>query len=226
MHKILQARLLQCVNQDLPDVQAGFWRDRTRKQVANIHWIMEKAREFQKTSTSASLTTLKPLTVWTTTNQGKFLKWWEYQTILPVFWDTCLKVKKQQLEVNIEQLTGSKLGKECNKVVYCHPAYLNYCRVHHHKGNQPWILIGKADAELRYFDHLMQRANSLEKTLMLGKTESKRRIGWQRMRWLDSISDSMNMNLSKLQELVKGTGADPAKNIGLQRVRHDLATEQ
>ena len=72
----------------------------------------------------------------------------------------------------------------------------------------------------------MQRANSLEKTLMLGKTESKRRIGWQRMRWLDSISDSMNMNLSKLQELVKGTGADPAKNIGLQRVRHDLATEQ
>jgi len=72
----------------------------------------------------------------------------------------------------------------------------------------------------------MQRANSLEKTLMLGKTESKRRRGWQRMGWLDSTSDSMNMNLSKLQEIVKDTGAGPAKNMGLQRVSHDLTTEQ
>ena len=72
----------------------------------------------------------------------------------------------------------------------------------------------------------MQRANSLEKTLMLGKTESKRGGGWQRMGWLDSISDSMNMNLGKLQEIVKNTGAGPAKNMGLQRVRHDLTTEQ
>ena len=61
---------------------------------------------------------------------------------------------------------------------------------------------------------------------MLGKTESKRGGGWQRMGWLDSISDSMNMNLSKLQEIVKNTGAGPAKNMGLQRVRHDLTTEQ
>ena len=74
------------------------------------------------------------------------------------------------------------------------------------KGNQPWIFIGRTDAEvkkLQYFGHLMQRADSLEKTLMWGKIESKMRRGQQRMRWLDSITDSMNMNLSKLQEIVK-----------------------
>ena len=57
--------------------------------------------------------------------------------------------------------------------------------------------------KLQYFGHLMQRADSLEKTLILGKTEGKRRRGWQRMRWLDSITDSIDMNLSKLQEIVK-----------------------
>ena len=57
--------------------------------------------------------------------------------------------------------------------------------------------------KLQYFGHLMQRANSLEKTLILGRTEGKRRRGWQRMRWLDSIINSMNMSVSKLREIVK-----------------------
>ena len=61
--------------------------------------------------------------------------------------------------------------------------------------------------KLHYFGHLMQRANSLKKTLMSGKTEGKRRRGEQRMRWLDSITDSINMNLSKLQETVEDRGA-------------------
>ena len=61
--------------------------------------------------------------------------------------------------------------------------------------------------KLQYFSHLMQRANSLEKTLMLGKTEGKRRREWQRMRWLDSISESMDMNSSKLPETVEDRGA-------------------
>ena len=75
MHKILQARLQQYVNRELPDVQAGFRKGRgTGDQIANIRWTIEKAREFQKTSTSASLTTLKPLTVWITAKCGKFLK--------------------------------------------------------------------------------------------------------------------------------------------------------
>ena len=81
MLKIIQARLQQHVNHELPDVQAGFRKGRgTRDQIANIHWIIKKARELQKKSTSALLTRPKPLTVWITTNCGKFFKRWEYQT--------------------------------------------------------------------------------------------------------------------------------------------------
>ena len=73
MLKILQARLQQYMNRELPDVQAGFGKGRgTRDQMANIRWIMEKAREFQKNIISAVLTTPKPLTVWITINCGKF----------------------------------------------------------------------------------------------------------------------------------------------------------
>ena len=73
MLKILQARLQQYMNHELPDVQAGFRKGRgTRDQIANIQQIIEKAREFQKKSTSVSLTMPKPLTVWITTNYGKF----------------------------------------------------------------------------------------------------------------------------------------------------------
>ena len=68
----------------------------------------------------------KPLTVWIITTCGKFLKRWEDQTILPACCETCMEVKKQQLEADIEQWTGSKLGKEYDKAVYYHTAYLTY----------------------------------------------------------------------------------------------------
>ena len=107
------------MNQELPDVQAGFRKCQgDRDQIANIYWIVEKAKEFHKTSTFAALTTLKPLTEWITTNSGKFLKRWEHQTTLPASWETCMQVKKQQLEPDMEQWTGSKLGRENNKAVY------------------------------------------------------------------------------------------------------------
>ena len=84
MLKILQARLQQYVNQELPDVQAGFVKSRgNRDQTANVYWIIEKAIEFKKKlPTSTSLTMSKPLTMWITTNCGKFIKRWEYQTTL------------------------------------------------------------------------------------------------------------------------------------------------
>ena len=66
------------------------------------------------------------------------------------------------------------------------------------KGNQHWIFIGRTDAKVLIFGYLSQRAKSLEKTLMLGKFEGKKRMVWQRMRWLESITNSMDMNLSKL----------------------------
>ena len=85
----------------------------------------KKQDNSRKTSTSALLTMLKPLTVWITTNYGKFWKRWEYQTTWPA-WEICMQVKKQQLEPDMEQWTGSKLGKEYVKYVYFHSAYLIY----------------------------------------------------------------------------------------------------
>ena len=107
MLKILQARLQQYVTCELPDVQAGFRKGRrTRDQIANICWTIRKAREFQKNikfqKTSALLTMPKPSTVWITINCGKFFRRWEYQTTWPASWETCMQVRKQQLELDME----------------------------------------------------------------------------------------------------------------------------
>ena len=79
--------------------------------------------------------------------------------------------------------------------------------------------------KLQYFGHLMRRISSVEKTLMLGKIEGKRRSGWQRMRWLDSITDSMDMSLSKLQEIVEDRGAWRATVHGITKSQYYLVTE-
>ena len=79
-----------------------------------------------KISTSPLLNTPNPLAVWITTNCGKFFERWDYQTTLAASWEICMQVKKQQLELDVEQQIGSKPGKEFIKAVYCHPAYLTY----------------------------------------------------------------------------------------------------
>ena len=86
----------------------------------------KKQESSRKTSTSALLTMPKPLTVWITRNCGKFFKRWEYQTTWCASWEICMQVKKQQLELDMEQQTGSKSGKVYVKAIYCHPAYLTY----------------------------------------------------------------------------------------------------
>ena len=109
MLKILQARLQQYVNCELPDVQAGFRKGRgARDQIANICWIIKKAREFQKNIYFCFIDYAKPLTVWITINCGKFFNRWEYQTTWPASWETYMQVRKQQLELDMEQQTASK----------------------------------------------------------------------------------------------------------------------
>ena len=95
--KTIQARLQKYMNQELPDVQAGFRKGRgPRDQIVNNCWITEKQESSRKASISALLTTPKLLTVWITTNCGKFFKRWEYQTTLPASGEIYIQVKKQQ----------------------------------------------------------------------------------------------------------------------------------
>ena len=109
MLKILQTRLQQYMSRELPDVQAGFRKGRgTRDQIANIPWIIKKAKEIQKNIYFYFMTMSKPLSVWITTNCGKFRKRWKYQTTSPASWEICIHVRKQQLELAMEQQTGSK----------------------------------------------------------------------------------------------------------------------
>ena len=128
MLKIIQARLQQYVNHELLDVQAGFRKGTEESEIKLLTSFgsSKKQESSRKTSASALLTTPKPLTVWFTTNYGKFLRRCEYQTTLPASWEICMQVKRQQLKLDMEQQTGSKLGKEYVKAVYCHPVYLTY----------------------------------------------------------------------------------------------------
>ena len=108
MLKILQARLQQHVNCELPDVQAGSRKGRgTRDQIANIRWIIKKAKEFHKNIYFCFIDYAKAF-VWITRICGKFSKRWEYQTTWPASWEICMQVRKQHLELDMEQQTGSK----------------------------------------------------------------------------------------------------------------------
>ena len=107
MLKILQARLQQYVNHEFLDVQAGFRKGRgTRDQIANVRWIMEKAREFQKNIYFCFPDYAKAFDC--VDHCGKFWKRWEYQTTWPASWEICMRVRKQQLELDMEQQSSSK----------------------------------------------------------------------------------------------------------------------
>ena len=110
MLKIFQARLQQYVKRELPDVQAGFRKGKeTRDKLPTSTGLSKKQESSRKKNLfSALLTMPKALTLWITTNCRKFWKRWEYQTTWPASWEICMQVRKQQLELDMEQQTGSK----------------------------------------------------------------------------------------------------------------------
>ena len=127
MLKILQARHQQYMNWELPHVQAGFRKGRgTRDPIANIHWLIEKTREFQKNICFCFTDYMKAFDcvghnkLWKILRDGNTLLG---NATLLVSWETCMLLE-QQLELDLEQQSGSKLGKEYAKAIYCHPAYL------------------------------------------------------------------------------------------------------
>ena len=121
MLKILQARLQQYVNSELPDVQTRFRKGRvTRDRIASIRWIIEKQEDSRHLLLLYWL--CQSLWLWIPINCGTFWKRQEYKTTWPASWEICMQVRKQQLELDMEQQTGSKSGKEYVKAVYCHPS--------------------------------------------------------------------------------------------------------
>ena len=140
MFKILQARLQQYLNQELPDIQAGFRKGRgTRHQIANICWIIEKEREFWKNIYFCFMDYARAFDCVDHNNLWKILKEMEIPVHL-----TCLlrnlysnqETAIRALRVTADWLTGSKLGKEYNKAIYCHPVYLTYIQ------NTSWETLG------------------------------------------------------------------------------------
>ena len=128
MLKILHPRLQHYVNQGLPDVQEGFRKERgIRDQIAYICWIIEKAREFQKNIYLCFIDYTKAFACVDHNKYcGKLLKRWEYQITIPVSRETCMQVKKKQLDPCMEQLIGSRSRKEYDRAIHCHLICLIY----------------------------------------------------------------------------------------------------
>ena len=127
MLKILQARLQQYAILNFQMFKVDLEKaEEPEITLSTSDGSSKKQESSRKTSISALLTMPKALTVWITTSCGKILKRWKWQTTLPASWEICMQVKKQQLELDMEQQAGSRLEKEYVKAVYCHPAYLTY----------------------------------------------------------------------------------------------------
>ena len=180
MLKIFQARL-QWFNCELPDVQADLEKAEEPENKLPTSAASQK-KQWNSRETRASLTIPKPLTMWITTNCGKFLKRWAHEVILPVFWWTCTQVKKQQLELAVEQWTGSKLGKECIKAV-CHPAYLTSwlstsCEMPGWKNHKLESRL-PGSSEIRYADdtNLMAESEEELKSLFMKVKEESEKAG-------------------------------------------------
>ena len=173
MLKILQARFQQYVSCEIPDVKAGFRKGRENgHQIGNICWIIGKGKEFHKNTYFCFIDMPKPMTVWITANYRKF---WEIgiPDHLICLLRNLMQFKKQQLELDMEQWTGSTLRKEYIKAIYCHCAYLIICRIHHAKCQIGWSTSWNQDCRrninnLRYADD----------TTLMGESKEELRASW------------------------------------------------
>ena len=170
------------MNHELPDAQAGFRKGRgARDQIANICWIIDKAREFQKNIYFCFLDYVKTFDC---VDHNKLENPYRvgYQATWPASWEICMQVRKQWLEMDMEQWTGSKEEKEYVKAVYCHPVYLTYMQSTSWEmldwKKQAGIKIAKRNINnLRYADDTTLMAESEEKLkslLIKVKVESEK----------------------------------------------------
>ena len=153
---------------------------------------LKKQESFRKASTSALLSTPKPLTVWITAKCGKFFKRWEYQTTWPASWEICMQVKKQQLELDMEQQTGSKSGEENIKAVYCHCDYLTYMQ------STSWEMLGwrKHKLESRSWGEIPMTSDMQMIQPLWQKGERNYRASW--LKWKEeSEKVGLKLNIHK-----------------------------
>ena len=132
------------MNCEIPDVQAGFKKGRGPRDQIAIRWIIEKAREFQKNICFCFIDYAKAFDYVNHSKLWKILKEVEYQTTWPASGVICMQIRKQQLELDVEQQTGSESGKEYFKAVFCHPAYLTYTQ------NTSWEMPGWMKHQLEW----------------------------------------------------------------------------
>ena len=138
MLRILQARLQQYMNHELPDVQAGFRKGRgTRDQIANIHWIIKRAKEFQKNIYFCLINYAKAYDSVGHNKHGKFFKRWKHKTILPASWETCMQVRKQQNWTWNNRLFPNQ-GRSTSRLYIVTLLIELICRVHHVKCQAGW----------------------------------------------------------------------------------------
>ena len=173
------------MNHKIPDVHSGFRKGRgTRDQIANTHWSIEKVREFQKNIYFCFIDYAKAFDCVDHNKLWETLQEMGIPDTLPASCQTCMQVKKQQLESDMEQQTGSKLGKEYVKTVYCHPAYLTYAEYIMWNARldeaQAGIKIARRNINnLRYADDTTLMAESEEelKSLLIKVKEESEKAG-------------------------------------------------
>ena len=173
----------------------------------------------------------KPLTVWTTTNCENFFKRWEYQTTWPASWEICMQVTKQQSELDMDQQTGSKSGKEYITAVYCYPAYLTYMqstswetlgwKKHKLESRLPGEITIKPDIQYCCLANPMDRGAC--KATVHWVTRSRTRLSdFTYTFHLHALEKEMATHSSVLAWRIPRTG-EPGRllSVGLHRVRHD-----